>query len=115
MRKIPDHRAAFTALKSLLAILLCSAGILLALSSFVVRRSEPDARAKDMPTLGERGEELDGLEQDWSNRLTYPTGIFNPEWVRRAAAQDETIERAIPAGGQLSRIGKNGFTSTLTN
>lgn len=53
-----------------------------------------------MPVAGERGEDLDRLEMDWHNRLTYPTGIFNPAWLRSAALQDRNILRQIPLGLQ---------------
>ena len=44
------------------------------------------------------------LEQEsfWHNRLTYPTGRFDPSWVRQAAAQDSQIERGIPTGRQTA-------------
>ena len=55
-----------------------------------------------MPTLGsDQGKEardLDRLEQQWNDRLTYPTGVFNPAWVRAAAAQHNSIPVSIPAG-----------------
>ncbi len=114
MRKISNQHAAFTLLRTLLAILLCAVGILLAVRSFVIPREKTETRLKDMPVFGERGEELNELELDWSNRLTYPTGVFKPEWVRAAANMDAAIERAIPAGAQLSRVGKGGFTSALS-
>jgi len=34
----------------------------------------------------------------WADRVGYPTGKFDPAWVRGAVAQDAAIERAIPAG-----------------
>jgi hypothetical protein len=38
------------------------------------------------------------MEVEWNNRLTYPTGIFDPAWVRLAALKDALIPRGIPAG-----------------
>jgi hypothetical protein len=38
------------------------------------------------------------MEVEWNNRLTYPTGLFNPLWLRLAAAQDALIPRGIPLG-----------------
>ncbi len=107
MNRLP----AFTIIRLLFALLFCSLGILLALTGVMQHDQQYVARAKDMPVLGDKGEDLDRLETDWSNRLTYPTGIFNPEWVRQAAEQDETISRGIPAGAQLSR---RNSTSALT-
>jgi hypothetical protein len=57
-------------------------------------------RPRYMPVAGERGEAegLNRMEEEWNNRLTYPTGVFDPAWVRQAAAQDRLIRRAIPGG-----------------
>ncbi|HEV8122536.1 MAG TPA: hypothetical protein VGQ67_16200, partial [Candidatus Polarisedimenticolia bacterium] len=44
------------------------------------------------------GERLLEQESYWNDRRTYPTGRFNPEWVRQAAAQDAKIERRNPTG-----------------
>jgi hypothetical protein len=55
-----------------------------------------------MPTLGENltdeARNLNELEQFWNDRLTYPTGIFNPAWVRAAAAQHSNMQVSTPAG-----------------
>ncbi|MGZ4983313.1 MAG: WD40/YVTN/BNR-like repeat-containing protein, partial [Chthoniobacterales bacterium] len=67
-----------------------------------------------MPIVGSEHEDLERYELDWSNRLTYPTGIFDPEWVRKAADKDANIERGIPAGAQVSKVG-GPFTQTLSN
>ena len=48
--------------------------------------------------------EADGLaqlEQYWHNRLTYPTGRFDPAWVRAAAAQHAGMTSGVPAGQHL--------------
>src|SRR6202040_3140126 len=34
----------------------------------------------------------------WADRVGYPTGRFDPSWVREAIAQDARVERSIPAG-----------------
>src|SRR6476469_1518303 len=60
--------------------------------------ADPD---RFMPIPGGKGgeaAELAKLEADWNNRVTYPTGKFNPAWVRAAAAQDRRIQRSTPAG-----------------
>src|SRR4051794_28110006 len=44
-------------------------------------------------------EELGRLDQFWNDRLTYPTGDFDPAWVRTAVAQDAAVEEKMPAGG----------------
>ncbi len=53
-----------------------------------------------MPVPGEKAEDLNAIEEDWNNRLTYPTGVFDPAWVRAAATQDASIANSVPAGGQ---------------
>jgi hypothetical protein len=66
------------------------------------------------------GERLLEQEGYWIHRLSYPTGRFNPEWVRQAAEQDARIERGIPAGRKVSKesmkasplaLNPNGFTA----
>ncbi|MEY2548136.1 MAG: hypothetical protein QOD64_718, partial [Verrucomicrobiota bacterium] len=46
-----------------------------------------------MPAPGGDPDDLDRMESEWNNRLTYPTGIFNPAWVRLAAAADARMAR----------------------
>lgn len=55
---------------------------------------------RDMPTLGGGYDDLNRLEIEWHNRLTYPTGRFRPEWVRAAAEQDRQVSRQVPLGGR---------------
>jgi hypothetical protein len=62
-----------------------------------VATAEP-ARLRYMPEPGGDPDDFDQMEVDWQNRLTYPTGIFNPGWLRAAAAADALVTRAIPAG-----------------
>src|ERR1700747_1169434 len=45
--------------------------------------------------------------------LTYPTGVFDPAWVRRAAAQHLRIPSGVPAG-RPARL-KTGGPLTLSN
>jgi hypothetical protein len=106
MRKTTPQSASFNPYV-LLSIVLCSAGGFLAIASIssptgkntpaAVAAAVPD-RLRDMPVAGEKGEDLNRLEQEWNNRLTYPTGVFNPAWLRLAAVQDSRIARAVPLG-----------------
>ncbi|MFL6583249.1 MAG: hypothetical protein ACJ8KU_01885 [Chthoniobacterales bacterium] len=48
--------------------------------------------------------ELDRLEAQWAARLSYPTGRFNPAWVRAAAKQDASLIRSIPSGRQSAQL-----------
>ncbi len=50
------------------------------------------------PVPEQDGLSLDQWETFWTNRLTYPTGRFDPAWLRKAEAQDSLIQRAVPAG-----------------
>src|SRR6266446_4025374 len=100
--------------RGLLAFALCSAGVLLATFGFtgVPRqlvscpdgstceegRSDTEQPQRYMPVPGGEVDDLDRMEAEWNNRLTYPTGIFDPEWLRLAAAADALIPRGIPAG-----------------
>ncbi len=99
--------------RALLAFALCSAGVLLAISSFTgmgwktvgvlggSNRQETNSPTSPpqryMPVPGGKANDLNAQEVDWHNRLTYPTGRFDPAWVRQAAEQDARIARGIPA------------------
>ncbi len=115
-----------TAARLMFAGFLCASGILLAVSSFTGVGSRFNERENGEREERERYgvvptselEELDDMELDWHNRLTYPTGRFDPAWVREAAAQDARIARGMPAGTQLRNPGDtsqgldpNGFTA----
>src|SRR3984893_13807017 len=108
MQKKSTSRAGFFNFRVFLALALCWASVLLALSSFAPQ-VEPLANGRkataklerDMPVPGgERGEasDLNRMEEEWNNRLTYPTGLFNPAWVRLAALQHNAIPSQIPLG-----------------
>src|SRR4051812_7035059 len=84
-------------------------------------RPDKDSRPRYMPVLGEKGEDLARMEQEWNDRLTYPTGRFDPAWLRQAAAQDAAIDRNIPLGANNTLSLKNskrfnmaGATPALT-
>ena len=51
-----------------------------------------------MPVPGGETDDLNRLEEEWNNRLTYPTGLFNPLWVRLALAEDALVPRKLPLG-----------------
>src|ERR1044072_5262973 len=70
--------------------------------------AEQAALAKYMPGAGNTEEDLGATEGYWSNRLTYPTGDFNADWVRRAAEQDARVPRAAAPDAE-----PQGSTGTL--
>jgi hypothetical protein len=37
-------------------------------------------------------------EAYWTDRLTYPTGRYDPSWLLNAAQQDKLVPRGVPAG-----------------
>jgi hypothetical protein len=112
--------AGFVSLRVLFALSLCSSGVLLAMFSFAEMpwlssssqntRKAADPRPRYMPVLGEKGEDLDRMEAEWHNRLTYPTGRFNPAWLRQAAVQDAQITRRLPLGVSLPSVKRGGAT-----
>src|SRR5438132_9232541 len=93
-------------LRTLLGLTFALSGI--ALASFagkeaaVPRASEPE-RYMPVPGTGSQSEAagLAQLEQYWHDRLTYPTGRFDPAWVRAAAAQHARMTSGVPAGQHL--------------
>jgi hypothetical protein len=98
-------RSGFLQIRALVALLLFGAAICLAKFSIApprVNNSERERggvdRPRYMPVAGERGEELNRMEEEWNNRLTYPTGVFNPHWLQAAAVQDSLVQRAVPTG-----------------
>ena len=105
MNRKSASKSAFFNPRALIGFGLCSVGVALVVFA-LIPSTNPLVRdnrlARDMPTFGEDPEneaiDLGRLEQFWSDRLTYPTGNFNPAWVRQAAAQHERIPRGIPAG-----------------
>ena len=72
-----------------------------------------------MPVPGSRPEteaaDLGRLEQYWHDRLTYPTGRFDPSWVRAAAAQHARMATGVPAGQHLKLNLANPNALSTTN
>src|SRR6266542_330123 len=61
-------------------------------------RGTQRAAAPPFSPSGEQREHLGMLDAYWNDRLTYPTGRFNPAWLRKAARQDSRIASRAPAG-----------------
>lgn len=82
-------------------------------------RAEKSPRYAAVPQSEAGG--LDALEAQWAARLSYPTGKFDPWWVRAAAVQDAAVTRSIPSGqhaaqfslanGRAVALSISGFTS----
>lgn len=64
-------------------------------------------------------EEFGSVEDYWSARVTYPTGILDQRWLLSAAKQDKLVKSAVPSGPKSYRAGAespltlnpNAFTS----
>jgi hypothetical protein len=104
----------------LLALLFAFTGVALAIFAgrdFAVRpASEPD---RYMPVPGSKPETeaagLARLEQYWHDRLTFPTGRFDPAWVRAAADQHARMATGVPAGQHLKLNLANPNALSTTN
>ncbi|MEY2542217.1 MAG: hypothetical protein QOI22_1819, partial [Verrucomicrobiota bacterium] len=120
MQRTSTSRAGFFNPRIFFAFTLCSVGLVLAVFSFVppTQPSRGGRNAerfeRDMPVPGGEPDDLNRLELEWHNRLTYPTGIFNPTWLRQAALQDATIARNVPVGVPSKNLNKQNTALTLS-
>jgi len=127
MKKKPGW-SGFLQIRVLLAIALFGSAICLAKFSLAppgavavkTGRVDRSERERYMPVPGGKRDDLNRMEEEWNNRLTYPTGTFNPAWLRAAALQDSAVTRAIPAGVPLKSadmvnsplaLSSSGFTA----
>src|SRR5690242_9943080 len=108
------RQGGFFNLRALLAFTLCFVGVALGISGYftslsnnvspgdATRASEPP-RYMPVPGGGTRDEAagLEQLEQYWHDRLTFPTGRFDPAWVRAAADQHARMASGVPVGLHL--------------
>lgn len=114
--KTASHTGFFS-LRGIFGLVLGLSGI--ALASVALKPTAPhqvaEERFRTIPTLGEDGGDeavnLGRLEQWWNDRLTYPTGRFNPAWLRAAVAQHDKMQKAIPAGN-FSKLQPRKMTVT---
>src|SRR5438034_1271639 len=110
----------FLNLRILLALSLCFSGVALAIfagrDGALRPAPEPD---RYMPVPGGRSQSeaagLEQLEQYWHDRLTFPTGRFDPAWVRAAAAQHARMTSGVPAGQHLKLDLANPNALSTTN
>ena len=64
------------------------------------RATAPPSAAAYMPVPGSgEGEQFGAMDTYWNDRLTYPTGHYNPAWLRAAKAQDTRIASRRPRIG----------------
>src|SRR5207253_6998219 len=88
-----SREAGFFNPRALLGLTLCFVGLALAIFAAresSLRRMPQPARYMPVPDGNLQGEaaRLAEVERYWQNRLTYPTGRFDPTRVRVAAAHD---------------------------
>ena len=112
MTKNSRVHSAFFNLRLIISLLLSFSGALLALfGSGVFSSKDAERPARYMPVPGKRPEteaaDLGRLEQFWNDRLTYPTGRFDPKWLRAAAAQHARLPIGVPAGAP-ARLNPSG-------
>src|SRR5882724_7648144 len=110
----------FVNLRALLGLFLGFTGVALAIfagkDAAVPRASDPE-RYMPVPGSGSHSE-ADGLaqlEQYWHDRLTFPTGRFDPAWVRAAAVQHAQMTSGVPAGQHLKLNLANPNALSTTN
>src|ERR1051325_2871738 len=82
-------------LVAIAALALCSALAVAGSRNSSPAKNAATAKAKFAP--GE--EELGASDAFWNQRLTYPTGRYNPAWLRAAAQQAARLPSRRPAGG----------------
>src|SRR6266850_5260041 len=122
MKTKPAGQRGFLQIRALLALALFGSAIVLAKLSFAPsgatngerERGMVDGLGRYMPIPGGTADDLNRMEEEWNNRLTYPTGIFNPAWVRLAAVQDSAITTAIPAGVPLKNLNQTDAPLVLS-
>lgn len=104
--KIKSHlKFGFLYLRVLLGLVLCIAG--LALTVFAFQKAsqyngKTESAQRDLPTLRDdpqhESADLNELEQFWNDRVTYPTGKFDPAWLRQASTEHAQLSAGVPAG-----------------
>jgi hypothetical protein len=113
-------QSGFMNLRRLLALTLGLSGVTLAIlagKDGALRRPSGPEHYMPVPGSNTRDETtgLAELEQYWHNRLTFPTGRFDPAWLRAAAAQHARMATGVPAGQHLKLDLANPNALSTTN
>lgn len=88
-------------------ILLCALATASAIVGFRSGYSSPEQKltaTRSVPTPGGEGDDLESAEAEWATRIAYPSGKFDPAWLRAATRQDAQIFRDLPAGTSTARM-----------
>src|SRR3982751_1607290 len=112
--------AGFVNLRALLSLLIGFTGVALAIFAgrdVAVRPASEPERYVPVPAAQGQSEAagLEQLEQYWHDRLTFPTGRFDPAWVRAAVAQHDRMAIGVPAGQHLKLDLTNPNALSTTN
>ena len=96
----------FINLRTLLGLTVLLSGVALAIfasKDSAVTRPSGSERYTPVPggDLRDEAASLGAMEQFWRDRLTFPTGRFDPAWLRAAAAQHARMATGVPAGKHL--------------
>lgn len=116
----------FFNLRALLGLTLVSAGVALAVVagrdgallrpfSGISAAAQPEfPRDVAVPggNLRDESSRLGQAEQYWHDRLTFPTGRFDPAWLRAAAVQHAQMATGVPAGFHPPRNPSNPLPLT---
>lgn len=115
---VSQRQGGFFNLRGLLGLTLVLSGVALAIIAGKegARRSSEPERYMPVPGSDSRDESasLGELDQYWRDRVTFPTGRFDPAWMRAAAAQHARIATGVPAGLhlKLNRANPNALSTT---
>ncbi|MDQ6656425.1 MAG: hypothetical protein M3Y80_11500, partial [Verrucomicrobiota bacterium] len=109
MKKEPRSPSGVSLTRVIAALALTSLALLFAIfavagTPFARLRQTAAEPPRDMPIPGEKEDDLNRMELEWHNRLSYPTGVFDPAWVRKAVSEDALIARSIPAGRRMDLL-----------
>jgi hypothetical protein len=119
MNKTPFSHSAFFIPRVVLALTLGSLAVVLGVFAVTgvppLLSKKPEEPARYMPVPGGKVEDISRLDEEWHNRLSYPTGAFDPAWVRAAVEEDTTIARAIPAGLRNADLSKDNLLALNPN
>src|SRR5215211_8502368 len=109
----------FISLRMLLGLSFVLSGVALAIfAGKDIEQRRPSEPERYMPVPGsdarDESASLGQLEQYWRDRVTFPTGRFDPAWLRTAAAQHARMATGVPAGLhlKLNRANPNALSTT---
>lgn len=123
MTRKSSKRSAFFNLRALLGFTVCLFGVALAIfagrDAMLPRPDDTARRPRYKPSPGgdSQGDTagMARLNEYWHHRLTYPTGRFDPAWVRAAAVQHAQMSTGVPAGVPATLNSQSPLALTTTS